>query len=285
VAIVVLLVVTVAAVGWWLGSGRWTHVPSLVGKQQETAIGLLQEANLDPKCCTQVFSETVPAGVVIKATPAKGDAIRGTDVALVVSKGPERFVVDTAFVGQPKDAVVAALAKLPITLNVQDTFDSKVPVGSVSAFDPPAGTQLKRGQAVTVLVSKGHEPVAVPDVRGQSPDAATTNLKELGFKVARGPDGRSADVPVGAVMAVSPAPTASAAYGSTVTITVCAGVPQVAVPDVVGKSSADATKALTDAGLKVKTQKFFGDKVLRQTPAAGETVDQGTEVTILLTFG
>jgi serine/threonine protein kinase/beta-lactam-binding protein with PASTA domain len=284
-AVVLLLVITVAAVGWWLGSGRWTHVPSLVGKPQTTALGLLQEAGLDPKCCDQQFSETVPEGVIIKATPAKGDAIRGTDVQLVVSKGPERFVVDTALVGQPKDAVLAALAKLPVTVTAKDTFDNKVAAGSVSSFDPPAGTQLKRGQPVTVLVSKGHEPVGVPDVRGQSPEAATANLKELGFTVTRGADGRSADYPVGAVMAVSPAPSASAAYGSRVTITVCAGVPQVAVPDVVGKSADDAAKALTDAGLKVKTQKFFGDKVFRQSPAAGSTVDQGTEVTILLTFG
>jgi serine/threonine-protein kinase len=86
-------------------------------------------------------------------------------------------------------------------------------------------------------------------------------------------------------MAVSPGPGASAAYGSTVTITVCAGLPQVKVPDVTGKSQADATAILQQAGLKVQAQKFFGDKVLRQSPAAGQTVDQGTTVTILLTFG
>jgi eukaryotic-like serine/threonine-protein kinase len=284
-AILALLVVTIAAVGWWLGSGRWTHVPSLVGKSQDTAIGLLQEAGLDPKPITQQFSETVPQGMVIQASPSKGDAIRGTDVKLVVSKGPERFVVDPGLVGQPQAAVLAALSKLPITATPQATYDDKVPAGSVTGFDPPAGQPLKRGQAVTVLVSKGHAPVGVPDVRGQSPDAATKNLQELGFKVTRGPDGRSADVPVGAVMSVAPGPGASVPYGSTLTITVCAGLPQVQVPDVTGKSADDATRILTAAGLKVKTQKFFGDKVFRQTPAAGQTVDQGTEVTILLTFG
>jgi eukaryotic-like serine/threonine-protein kinase len=201
-----------------------------------------------------------------------------------VSEGPERFVVDTALVGQPKDAVAAALQKLPVTVTFQDTFDSKVPAGSVTGFDPAAGTPLKRGQPLTVLVSKGHAPVSVLDVRGQSPEAATKNLQGLGFKVTRGPDGRSADVPVGAVMAVAPGSGTAAPYGSTVTITVCAGLPQVQVPDVTGKSADDAAKILTAAGLKVKTQKFFGNKVFRQTPAAGQTVDQGTEVTILLTF-
>jgi serine/threonine-protein kinase len=283
-AILALLVVTIAAVGWWLGSGRWTHVPSLVGKTQTTAIGLLQEAGLDPVCCTKQFSESVPEGVIISAKPAGGDQIRGSKVNLVVSQGPERFVVDTGLVGQPKAAVLTALGKLPVQVAVQDTYDNKVPAGSVTGFTPAAGTALKRDQTVTVLVSKGHEPVGVPDLRGQSPDAATKNLQELGFKVARGPDGRSADVPVGAVMAVAPGAGNAAPYGSTVTITVCMGVPQVKVPDVAGKSSADATKILTDAGLKVKAQKFFGDRVFRQTPAADQVVDQGTEVTILLTF-
>jgi beta-lactam-binding protein with PASTA domain len=259
-------------------------VPSLIGKQQDTAIGLLQEAGLDPKCCTKEFSETVPEGIVIAAAPKSGDAIRGTSVKLTVSEGPERFVVDTALVGQPKADVLAALEKLPVKVTVQDTFDNKVAAGSVSGFTPAAGTPLKRDQPLTVLVSKGHEPVKVLDVRGQSPDAATKNLQELGFKVTRGPDGRSADVPVGAVMAVAPGAGTAAAYGSTVTITVCAGLPQVQVPDVTGKSADDAAKILTAAGLKVKTQKFFGNRVLRQTPAAGQTVDQGTEVTILLTF-
>ena len=50
-AIVLLLAITIGAVGWWLGSGRWTAVPELVGQKKDTAIGLLQEAGLDPDCC------------------------------------------------------------------------------------------------------------------------------------------------------------------------------------------------------------------------------------------
>jgi eukaryotic-like serine/threonine-protein kinase len=43
--------------------------------------------------------------------------------------------------------------------------------------------------------------------------------------------------------------------------------------------------ALEDAGLQVSVTQFFGDTVLRQTPAAGQVVDPGTSVTILVTFG
>ncbi|MGY1813161.1 Stk1 family PASTA domain-containing Ser/Thr kinase [Blastococcus sp. SYSU D00820] len=284
VAIVLLLAVTVGAVGWWLGSGRWTQVPELVGADKDTAIGRLQEADLDPVFADEQFSETVPAGVVISADPDGGDAIRGSDVELVVSKGPERFVVDAALVNQPRDDVLAALADVPVVISVVEDFDNDIPIGNVTGFEPEAGTQLQRGQPLTVFVSKGHEPVAVPDVVGLTPEAATTNLQALGFTVTQ-TTGRSADVDPGEVMAVSPAPGEAAPYGSQVTIQVSEGLPQVTVPDVTGLSEADAVAALQAAGLQAEVTNFIaGDRVRSQSPRGGEVVELGTTVDILVSF-
>jgi serine/threonine-protein kinase len=136
-----------------------------------------------------------------------------------------------------------------------------------------------------VIVSLGHEPVAVPDVRGQTPDVAQANLEAQGFVVQRGEDGRSADVDTGEVMATDPAPGGEPiAYGSTVTIVVSIGVPIVAVPDVTGKTQDEAVAALEAVGLKVDVTSFFGSRVRSQTPAAGEQVEQGSVVKILVTF-
>jgi eukaryotic-like serine/threonine-protein kinase len=41
---------------------------------------------------------------------------------------------------------------------------------------------------------------------------------------------------------------------------------------------------LEGVGLAVDATKFFGNKVRQQQPAAGETVEQGTTVKILVTF-
>jgi len=287
VALVLLLAVTIGAVGWWLGSGRWTDVPALVGKSREAAVDLLQDAGLDPDPVVEQFSETVPAGTVIAIDPvAGGEAIRGTDVEVLVSKGPERYVIAPELVSRPADEVEAELQEsVPVQITRTEVFDDAVPVGMVTAFDPPAGTQLQREQVVTMLVSKGHAPVAVPDVTGQTPEQATANLEERGFTVERGSDGRSADVDKGEVMAVDPAPGQKAPYRSTVTIRVSVGVPLVEVPDVVGLNEADATAKLQAVGLQVESTRFFGDRVFRQSVSPGETVEQGTEVTILLTFG
>jgi eukaryotic-like serine/threonine-protein kinase len=284
-ALLFLLAVTIGAVGWWLGSGRWTTVPQLVGKDQAAAIDLLQEAGLDPDCCEEQFSEEVAAGVVISADPDGGEAIRGTDVSLVVSKGPERFEVTSEMVGLPQDEVLAEIEEsIPVVVEVVQDYDNDIPVGHVTGFKPDIGTELKRGQELIVYVSRGHEPVTVPALVGLSPEEATANLESLGFSVERS-EGRSADVDPGEVMAVDPASGQQAPYESTVTIQVSVGLPQVTVPDVVGKSEEDATALLEAAGLQVKVSQFFGDRVLRQSPQAGEVVDMGTSVTILVTFG
>jgi eukaryotic-like serine/threonine-protein kinase len=283
---VVLLAVTIGAIGWWLGSGRWTTIPELVGQNQAAAIDLLQEAGLDPDCCEQVWSEEFPAGAVMSTEPEPGEAIRGTDVRLVVSQGPERFTVPTDLVGQPYDEVVAQLQEsVPVQLTRADEYDDSVDEGLVIGFTPAAGTDLRRDEVVTVVVSAGHAPVEVPDVTGQSAEQAQANLEELGFSVTRGPDDRSATVDKGEVMAVSPGPDdGPAPFGSEVTIVVSAGVPMVPVPDVVGMKEDQAKAALEAAGLAVDSTKFFGNKVRQQQPAAGESVEQGTSVKILVAF-
>jgi serine/threonine-protein kinase len=287
VAVLLLLAITVAAIGWWLGSGRWTDVPTLVGQPQETAVGRLQEAGLDPTFGPQQFSEDVPEGTVISADPSGGRLVRGSDVQLVVSKGVERFAVDGSLVGRSLEDVRAALTGLPIVLATEQDFDPKVPAGSVIRFDPAPGARLKRGDTVTVVVSQGRAPVKVPNVVGQRPDAATQNLEDLGFKVADVAHGRSAEVPQGAVMAVSPGPAdAAQPYGSTVTITVCDGVPQVPVPDLKGMSRDEAVTALQAVGLEADPVTFVaGNRVYQQSPKKGEVVDQGSTVRILLSFG
>jgi serine/threonine-protein kinase len=258
-------------------------VPQLAGKEQATAIDLLQEAGLTPDCCEEQFSEEVADGVVISAEPEGGEAIRGTDVRLVVSKGKERFEAAPDLVGQPLDAVRTALENVPVVVQEMQDYDNEVPVGHVTGFDPEAGTELMRGQELVVYVSRGHEPVTVPAVVGLSPDEATANLTTLGFTVER-TEGRSADVDPGEVMAVTPASGQQAPYRSTVTLQVSVGLPQVQVPDVVGRNQQEATALLQQAGLQVQVSQFFGDRVIRQSPAAGQTVDIGTPVTILVTF-
>ena len=82
---------------------------------------------------------------------------------------------------------------------------------------------------------------------------------------------------------MSPAPAdGTQPFGSTVTISVSVGLPQVTVPELKGMSEEEATAALQAVGLAVDATKFLGNKVRQQQPAAGEVVEQGTTVKILV---
>ncbi len=286
VAIILLLAVTIGAIGWWLGSGRWRDVPSIVGQPQDRAIGMIQQNDLDPVLADAEYSDTAPEGVVIRAEPDDGRLVIGGDVTVVVSKGPERFVVDGALIGRPVAELEAAVDALDGDLELRTTRgrSDAVPAEAVIDVVPAPGTEMERGTTVTATVSDGPATVQVPDLVGGDPDAVQETLEGLDFEVERA-SARSNDVEPGQVMAVSPAPGEAAPYGSTVTVTVSQGPVQVVVPDVVGEDEDDARAMLEAAGLRTSVTSFLGDRVVRQSPGAGERVDPGTEVSLLATFG
>ena len=120
------------------------------------------------------WSETVPAGVVISADPAAGEAIRGTDVQLVVSKGPERFVVPADLVGQDgrrrrrRSCRTRCRSRSPPT----SSYDDDVAAGLVIGFDPPAGTDAAsatRSSPCSSARATSRSPS--PTSSGQTPEA------------------------------------------------------------------------------------------------------------------
>ena len=242
---IVLLAITIGAIGWWLGCGPLDgRSPSSSARTRPPRSTCCRRPGSTPTAARRSGARSSPRARSCRPSRPPGEAIRGTDVRLVVSQGPERFTVPTDLVGQPEADVVAFLQdELPaIQVTTAQEYDDDVAAGMVLRFDPPAGTELRRDEVVTVVVSEGHEPVAVPDVTGQTPEQAQANLEELGFTVERTEDGRSADVATGEVMAVAPGPgDGPQPYGSTLTIQVSAGLPQVTVPDVTGMKADEAT--------------------------------------------
>jgi serine/threonine-protein kinase len=78
--------------------------------------------------------------------------------------------------------------------------------------------------------------------------------------------------------------------GSTVNLSVSSGPGTAEVPDVAGLSELDASKELDKAGLRVKTKDRFSEDVrtgraIGTNPPAGERINQGTVVTLLISKG
>jgi len=163
---------------------------------------------------------------------------------------------------------------------------NSVKANTVINSNPAEGNNVPANTLVTLFVSKGQAPVAVPNVVGQQQDQAAATLQSKGFKVDTKTDATSSS-PAGQVISQNPSG-GTAAPGATITITVSGGA--VSVPSVVGDSQATATQILTNAGFQVSVQNGSGPAnvangtVFSQNPQNG-TAAKGSTVTIFVQNG
>jgi serine/threonine protein kinases len=135
---------------------------------------------------------------------------------------------------------------------------------------------VRTGTAVSVSLSKGPAPVAVPDVKGLSRSAAESALKSAGLKVARVDEGFISTTPKDHVFGILPAPGTEVTRGTEVVIQVSTALE---VPDIVGMSQEEGTKKLQEAGIKVdqiKQDNTTGTKahqVVGTAPGPGTLID------------
>ena len=122
----------------------------------------------------------------------------------MLSQGPERHEVP-ALRGMSLDAAQAELESSSLTYgDAAYRFSDKVARGVVLASDPKPGTNLKRGAAVDLVVSKGQRPIKVVDYTGRDADTATKALTKLGFEVDRTAEENSDSVAKGDVISQTP---------------------------------------------------------------------------------
>jgi eukaryotic-like serine/threonine-protein kinase len=162
--------------------------------------------------------------------------------------------------------------------------NSERPKGVVIGQDPEGGTRAKEGSTVHLTVSDGPQQVAVPLLVGLTSQSAKGRLDNAGLKSHERTEA-SDTVEKGRVISASPAEGTQVNKGSTVTLVVSTGPQLAALPDVTGKSFADASAQLQAAGFKAARQdQVNADKdpgtVLSQTPGGGTKVAPGTTVTL-----
>ncbi|MEU6505808.1 Stk1 family PASTA domain-containing Ser/Thr kinase [Streptomyces sp. NPDC046942] len=161
------------------------------------------------------------------------------------------------------------------------------PKGSVCSQDPAAGSQVKKNDTITLVVSTGAPKVAVPSVLGKSFDDAKSLLEgdQYKFNVVR-KDEVSSEQP-GTVLQQNPTLGQEVQKGSTITLTVAKAEEKVTIPgDLVGKSCDDAKTELTQLGLAptcndvAVTDQTQDGKVQQTNPGAGQQVAKNTPVAI-----
>ena len=282
--VIIILATLAASAGWFFGMGPGSPgtVPDVKNKTVAEAQQLLRTAGFqsEPR---DVFDDDILAGLAVGTEPESGAEVRKFQpITLFVSKGAQLFPLP-GLAGSTLDQAKIALNAAEMALgNITEAYDDKVPAGVVLSQDPAKGTEVRHGTPVSLVVSKGPQPIPVPDVRGLAQDAAVKALQDAGLKAVIAPETvNDKTVPKGAVVSQLPA-NGTLVRGETVTLTVSKGPKLIKVPSFIGKQAAEAERELKKLGFKVEVNKvlggFFGT-VRDQNPVNAE-VPEDSVVTL-----
>jgi beta-lactam-binding protein with PASTA domain len=183
-------------------------------------------------------------------------------------------------VGLSTSEAVRDLGQRGYAADVQATIRSSEQPGKVLSQAPAAGTKLKRGNRVTVVVARGSTDVGVPNVVGLSVADAFARLQAAGLKgkVKRVASKQTRDT----VLSQSPAAEGQAKKGSVVALTISKGGGTATVPRVIGLTEAAATAKLDALGFQTKVTRVPSTKneglVISQVPAPGTKAEKGSVV-------
>ena len=193
-------------------------------------------------------------------------------------------------VNMEKSQAEAKAKELKLQLVVgEEAYNKDVLAGCVISQNPAymPDFKIKEGSEITVVISKGKNTVIMPKVVGMSKDDAVTQLEDLDL-IVNVVEEYDKKVEAGYVIKQDVDAKKEIDAGETVTITVSKGIEKVTVPNLVGKTEAEAKKAITDAGLKLKSTYTDNDEskaegvVLYQDVEADTEVEKNTSISITI---
>ncbi len=164
--------------------------------------------------------------------------------------------------------------------------------GCVFKQDPEAGAEVPTGYTIRLYIATSGEGQVVPDFKGDNYQEAVNTLEAMGFKVTLEPVNDD-KYEIGEVIKTKPAAGSSILAGSDVTVYYSANEDAgklFKMPDVSGKTEAEAKKLLEKQGLIVSKTEIVDStiekgRVVMQSPAEGSPVKEGDKVILTLSSG
>lgn len=185
---------------------------------------------------------------------------------------------------QTQASAEASNNELSLTVAGQDYSDT-VPKGAIVSADPAAGSQVRKGQLVTVHTSAGPETIAVPKLKGLTLAKALERLATARLE-GRSTEEFSDTVATGKVISATPTGSTVVKIGSAVDLVVSKGPPPVKVPYLIGMSKSGAISTLANLGLKAVAKNQLPvvvlGRVYSQSVGSGTEVPKGSTITITI---
>jgi serine/threonine-protein kinase len=286
-AAMVLLIAAVVAVIALSGGGSTSTtfaIQSVTGLTLEEAVTTLEDAGLDVIPVAEETS-TVDANVVWKQIPAPGEQVSEGDTVQVIYNPSNDPVPVPRLAGLTVEQARLALLDLGLTIgSITMQNDATVPENTIIATTPAEGEQVLGGATIDLIVSQGSGIVQIPNVQGQTSDAARSLLEgePFDFIVSVVPEA-SDTVEAGRVTRTSPNISSQTTKGSAVTLYVSTGQATIAVPPVTGITEAEARSALRGFIIRVEYIEVPSGSandglVIAQDPSAGVQIAPGGRI-------
>ena len=255
--VLLLLAALGGGAGWYFAEAQKTKAPGVVSLSKAEAVEVIQNAGLRWKLGKPVFSNTIEEGAVADQTPDAGERIdKDAVIVLRVSKGPSAYDVPD-LTGMTVPEAAAALKEVDFEVGKKrQVYNDEVEAGVVISSNPAEGASLHVGSSVNLVVSKGEQPVPVPNVVGMDQEKAEKELEKAGFVVTATED-YSETVKAGQVISMNPAGGTEVQPGSTVGIVVSKGPQLFEVPNTIGMSIDEAVQVITEAGFKADPRQIY----------------------------
>jgi serine/threonine-protein kinase len=194
-------------------------------------------------------------------------------------------------VGATQDEVRAALDPLGLTFVVAEKrFSEEIAAERVIESSPEGGGRIDQGGIVDLVISKGPERYAIPQLAGLTPKAAANLVRKLPLALQSNIEEFNPTVPQGYVIGSVPSAGEKVKRGTAITIRISKGIEQIAVASYVGKSADQALNELTEAGFMVSSLYGFSEtrlagEVISQKPEGGKNVNKGAEIELVVSKG
>jgi serine/threonine-protein kinase len=187
-----------------------------------------------------------------------------------------------SLVGQQAEAARQEATRIGLKPALEQA-DSRVDeIGKVVRTDPPEGAQVPEGSTLRLFVGKGPAEVRVPKVVGNTVTEADQILRTEGLVLGERRDEPTSDPQqVGRIISQSPEAGTTAPGQSAVNVRVGVQAQEVPIPDVSGRTLADAERILRAAGLTNVGNPGGSGVATGTDPSAGTSVAPNTRVTIL----
>ena len=197
------------------GEGK---VPDVARLGRDEAEQVIREAGFVPQI-TEVFSAAVASGLAVATTPPAGtDKLKGSDVTLEISRGPQQVTVPDV-TGDQEETAVADLKALGFAVEITGKDGNETP-NSVIGQTPAPKTEAQVGSTVRIVVDRAPTQVTVPGVVGDTQQAAANAISEGGLSSYFVTQQVTNPAQDGIVLSESPASGTKVAEGSRVTLTI-----------------------------------------------------------------